>query len=151
MELRSDSDSDVAHSPPVICAMPMAGRTLPVVNCTQYRHDGTGMSCAAGLKAGIAECSACPSRAPLVAVKMHADSIAEPTARQMRGLGDLVERCIWLLFLGRLDVAQALAARMGRMFGRRRRPAPQGKAGGCGCKARQEALNRAIPFNRHAH
>jgi len=128
----------------VLAVLSCNGTSLNLHNCTRLRIAGCTPQCALLGKVTDAQCASCPVRVPIM-------SIAEPTARQMRGLGDLVERCIWLLFLGRLDVAQALAARMGRMFGRRRKPAPQGKSSGCGCKARKDALNRAIPFNRHAH
>jgi len=107
-----------------------------VVTCRHYRN-----GCTLGLYGGRPSpgvCRICPSyRGP------------------WRGAGDAVRSLVRILFLGRLDIAERLAARIGGLF--RRRPAPHpapGKPGvgkPCGCKQRQAALNRAIPFNRHAH
>ena len=67
-----------------------------------------------------------------------------------RGLGDVVRACVRVAFLGRLDIAERLAGRVEALWGRRRNQAPTPAIPGakrpCGCKARQQALNRALPF-----
>ena len=67
-----------------------------------------------------------------------------------RGLGDVVRACVRVLFLGRLDLAERLAGRVEALWSRRRpqasTPAIPGARRPCGCKARQQALNRALPF-----
>jgi hypothetical protein len=78
-------------------------------------------------------------------------SMGKARRRRIRGLGDLAELCVWALFLGRLDIARRLAGWVEGRIPSRRRPEP-GQRKGCGCKARKDALNRAIPFRqRHAH
>ena len=143
-----------AHAPIVVGVMPVGNRALPVINCAHYRATGTVESCAAGLSPSVSACLSCDSRIPLVTVAMPAP-MPQPR-RRMRGLGDLVAACVRVLFLGRVDIAERLAARAQALFSRRRirtsAPAYPGVSGGCGCKQRQAALNRAIPFrNRHAH
>ena len=149
MELRGNGNGDMRHSPPLLGAMPAAGGLLHVVNCANYRNDGTAMSCAIGLPAGLSRCAACADRLPLVSLTLGGAPAQSPQG--MRGAGDVVERMARLAFLGRLDIAQRLAAWVEGMLPSRRRP-ESGKRRGCGCKARKEALNRAIPFRqRHAH
>lgn len=59
-----------------------------------------------------------------------------------------------MLFLGRLDVAERLAAAFEEAWDRARRRKPiriyGGDDGGCGCKARQQRLNELLPF-RDSH
>lgn len=72
-----------------------------------------------------------------------------------RGAGDAVRAIVRVLFLGRTDMAERLAARIGRLRTPRgisaSLPVIPGVSGGCGCAQRQQALNRAIPFKRHAN
>ena len=143
-----------AHAPIVVGVMPVGNLALPVINCAHYRAAGNAESCAAGLSPSVSACMSCDSRIPLVTVAMPAP-ISQPR-RSMRGLGDLVAACIRIAFLGRIDIAERLAGRVRALWSRHRidtsAPAYPGVSGGCGCKARQDALNRAIPFrNRHAH
>ena len=108
------------------------------MTCRHYRN-----GCTLGLYGGRPSpgvCRRCPSyRGP------------------WRGLGDAVRACIRVAFLGRLDIAERLAARVEALWSRRRigtsAPAYPGvPARGCGCKARQQRLNALLPFReRHAH
>ena len=72
-----------------------------------------------------------------------------------RGAGDAVRSLVRLLFLGRLDVAERLAARAeaiwARVRARRDTPGNPGASGGCGCKARQQKLNDLLPLRSHAN
>lgn len=72
-----------------------------------------------------------------------------------RGMGDVVRSIVRVAFLGRTDVAERIAGWVERQWRNSKQrgsaPLPIAKEGGCGCKARQQALNRAIPFKRHAH
>jgi len=143
-----------AHAPIVVGVMPVGNRALPIINCAHYRATGTVESCAVGLSPSVSACMSCNSRIPLVTVAMPAPIPQQ--RKSMSGLGDLVAACVRVLFLGRVDVAERLAARVQALFSRRRictsAPAYPGVSSGCGCKQRQAALNRAIPFgNRHAH
>lgn len=69
-----------------------------------------------------------------------------------RGAGDAVRALVRVAFLGRLDVAERLAARVEALLRRRSDPVPApGNAGAkrpCGCKARQQALNRHLPLGK---
>ena len=71
-----------------------------------------------------------------------------------RGAGDAVRSLVRILFLGRLDVAERLAASFEEAWDRARRRKPirttGGDGGGCGCKARQRRLNELLPF-RDSH
>lgn len=141
-----DRHARVAHTPPVLCAFPTGTGTLAVVNCGSYRTDGKRMSCALGHEAGIAQCSRCRWRTPLVEI-----GLPVPKSDRMRGLGDLVHRVIAFLFLGRIDIAERLAGRVEALWRPRRHTDPVSlpttPRRPCGCKARREALNRALPFN----
>ncbi len=144
-----------AHAPIVVGVMPVGRHPLPVINCAKFRASGDVVSCMLGLSPSVSACLSCDSRIPLVTVAMPAP-MSQPR-RQMRGLGDLVAACVRVLFLGRADIAERVAARVQALWSRRRNPPsapgyPGVPVRGCGCKQRQEALNRAIPFgNRHAH
>jgi hypothetical protein len=138
------------HSPPLLGAMPAAGGLLHVVNCAHYRNDGTAMSCAIGLPAGLSRCMACADRQPLIAITLGGAAVQQQAPQRMRGIGDAVERIVRVAFLGRLDIAHRLAAWVESLVPSRRRPEPA-KRKGCGCKARKDALNRAIPFKTNAH
>lgn len=144
-----------AHAPIVVGVMPVGNRALPVINCAKFRASGDAVSCMLGMSPSVSACLSCDSRIPLVTVAMPAP-ISQPR-RRMRGLGDLVAACVRVLFLGRVDIAERLAERVQALWRRRRnQPSAPGYSGvparGCGCKQRQAALNRAIPFrNRHAH
>ena len=69
-----------------------------------------------------------------------------------RGAGDAVRSLVRILFLGRLDIAERLAGRVEALCSRRRREVsvslPTTPRRPCGCKARQQALNRALPFGK---
>jgi len=69
-----------------------------------------------------------------------------------RGAGDAVRSLARVLFLGRLDIAERLAGRVEALWSRRRPEAPvtlpTTPRRPCGCKARQQALNRALPFGK---
>ena len=130
----------MGDTPLMIGAHVCGDRPLTVINCRRWRAVGCRVTCAARPSGPtLAECAECPVRLPIVG------------KARMRGMGDLVAWLAFLLFLRRLDIAERVGAWIWRRRTRQAQPAPQGKAGGCGCKARQEALNRAIPFNRHAH
>jgi hypothetical protein len=104
------------------------------------------MSCALGYQAGISQCSKCKWRTPLVVISLPA---VQP--HRMRGLGDLIHRIVRILFLGRTDLAERLAGRVEALWRPRRRADPVSipttPRRPCGCQARREALNRALPFN----
>lgn len=74
-----------------------------------------------------------------------------------RGAGDAVRAVVRVLFLGRIDIAERLAARAEALLSRRRisASAPDYSgvpSRGCGCKQRQAALNRVLRFgDSHAH
>jgi hypothetical protein len=105
------------------------------------------MSCALGYQAGIAQCSKCKWRTPLVAISLP---IAEP--QRMRGLGDLIHRLVRILFIGRADLAERLAGRVEALWSRRRREVsvslPTTPRRPCGCKGRQQRLNGLLPFRK---
>ena len=67
-----------------------------------------------------------------------------------RGFGDLVRACVRVLFLGRLDLAERLAARVEALWSLRSpqtsAPVIPGAKPQCGCKARQRRLNQLLPF-----
>lgn len=123
------------------------GQPLAVENCANFRTWKCGKHCTVFGKLNDSQCASCGLREPILT-----DS---PSAR--RGAGDAVAALVTILFLGRVDIAERLAARVQALWSRRRnQPSAPGYSGvparGCGCKQRQEALNRAIPFgNRHAH
>ena len=122
------------------------GQPLAVENCANFRTWKCDRHCTVFGRLNDTQCASCGLREPILT-----DS---PSTG--RGMGDAVAALVTILFLGRVDVAERLAARIGSMFSRRRAQAPApgnpGVSGGCGCKQRQAALNRAIPFgNRHAH
>lgn len=140
-----------AHAPIIVGQVLARSGTLQVVNCANWRSDGTSPSCALGLPTALKECAACKSRVPLVAFPVGSPaSMPQPIPamrRRWRGLGDAVAALIRVLFLGRVDIAQRLAAKVER----KATPGKPGASGGCGCKQRQAALNRAIPFHRNAN
>jgi hypothetical protein len=113
------------------------GTPLRLHNCTRLRVESCALRCTLLGSVSDSQCAACPVRTPIM-------SMGRADKRRIRGLGDLVELCIWALFLGRLDIAQRLASGIGRLLGAGRHAQAQRK--GCGCKARKQALNRAIPF-----
>jgi len=121
------------------------GQPLAIENCTRFRTWKCGRHCALFGELKDGQCASCGLREPILTDL--------PSTR--RGLGDVVAMAVTILFLGRSDLAERLAARIEGLF--RRRPAPDpapGKPGvrkPCGCKQRQAALNRAIPFQRNAH
>ena len=67
-----------------------------------------------------------------------------------RGAGDAVRAIVRVLFVGRTDIAERIAERIESMRKPHRKspsiPVIRGVSGGCGCKRRQDAMNRAIPF-----
>lgn len=140
-----DSNTHIAHSPPVLCVFPNGTGTLAVVNCGSYRTDGQQMSCALGYEAGIDRCSRCKWRTPLVSI-----GLPVPKPERMRGLGDLIHRIVGILFLGRVDIAERLAGHVEALcrLRRRRDPValPDAPRRPCGCNSRREALNSALPF-----
>lgn len=70
-------------------------------------------------------------------------------------MGDAVRSIVRIAFLGRTDIAERIAGWVEAHWRERKErgslPLPIAKERGCGCKARQQALNRAIPFKRHAN
>lgn len=71
----------------------------------------------------------------------------------LRGAGDAVRAIVRVLFVGRTDIAERIAERIESMRKpHRKSPSipviPGVPARGCGCKRRQDALNRAIPFGK---
>lgn len=137
------------HAPIMVGVMPIGGIPLAVINCANFRASAKAQTCALGLSPSVHDCLSCVRRVPLVALDMPT---APPPYRRWRGLGDAVAWLVRVVFLGRVDVAERLAARAQAVFSRRRivqsAPGKPGVSGGCGCKARQEALNRAIPFGK---
>lgn len=142
-----------AHAPLIAGQVLVPSGTLQVISCANWRTDGTVQSCAIGLVAGLEQCAQCKSRVPLVAIPMDSSARMPPPVpahsarRRWRGMGDAVAALIRVLFLGRVDIAQRIAAKVERQV----TPEKPGASGGCGCKQRQAALNRAIPFDRNAN
>jgi hypothetical protein len=68
-----------------------------------------------------------------------------------RGAGDAVRALVRILFLGRTDIAERLAGRVEALWRRPREDVsvrlPTTPRRPCGCKGRQQALNRYLPFN----
>lgn len=132
----------------VLGVLPIGGIALPVINCAHFRADSQRQSCIVGMSPSVAHCVACEYRVPLV-------TLTPPDPVQMRrcrGMGDLLHAVIRVAFLGRVDIAERMASRVEALW---RKPVPQaatpgkpGPSGGCGCAARREALNRAIPFGK---
>ena len=129
------------HAPIMVGVLPIGGIPLAVINCANFRASAKAQTCALGLSPSVHDCLSCVRRVPLVALDMPT---APPPCRRWRGLGDAVAWLVRVMFLGRVDVAQRLAAKVER----KATPGKLGASGGCGCKARQEALNRAIPFGK---
>ena len=102
------------------------------MTCRHYRN-----GCTLGLYGGRPSpgvCRQCPSyRGP------------------WRGAGDAVRSLVRILFLGRTDIAERLAGRVEALWRRPREDVsvrlPTTPRRPCGCKARQRALNRYLPFN----
>ena len=102
------------------------------MTCRHYRN-----GCTLGLYGGRPSpgvCRQCPSyRGP------------------WRGAGDAVRAFVRILFLGRTDLAERLAGRVEALWRRPREDVsvrlPTTPRRPCGCKARQRALNRYLPFN----
>jgi len=69
-----------------------------------------------------------------------------------RGAGDAVRALVRILFLGRLDIAERLAGRVEALWRRPREKVsvrlPTTPRRPCGCKGRQQALNRLLPFGK---
>jgi len=125
-------------TPLMIGAHACGNMPLTVINCRRWRAQDCKATCAARPSGPtVLQCAECPVRLPIVG------------RARLRGLGDLVAWAVFLLFLRRLDIAE----RTGAWVARKAPSMPMPVRGtGCGCKARQEALNRAIPFGqRHAH
>ena len=101
------------------------------MTCRHYRN-----GCTLGLYGGRPSpgvCRQCPSyRGP------------------WRGAGDAVRALVRILFLGRTDLAERLAGRVEALWRRPREDVsvrlPTTPRRPCGCKARQRALNRHLPF-----
>jgi hypothetical protein len=113
------------------------GKPLHVANCTRWRATDCAARCTRYGAIDGTRCQSCAVRRPIM-------------GERWRGLGDVVRACIRVLFLGRLDIAERLAARVEALWSRRRPQASTTAIPGarrpCGCKARQQALNRALPF-----
>lgn len=118
------------------------GKSLHVANCTRWRADGCLARCTKFGKLSKDQCATCAIRVPVMRF--------EPAG--IRGLGDLVQRMVRILFLGRLDIAERLAGRVEALWEARRRKAsvslPVAQSRPCGCKARQQALNDLLPFGK---
>ena len=103
------------------------------MTCRHYRN-----GCTLGLYVGRPSpgvCRQCPSyRGP------------------WRGAGDAMRSLIRILFLGRTDIAERLAGRVEALWRPRRRADPVSipttPRRPCGCKGRQQALNRLLPFGK---
>ena len=122
--------------------MPIGAIPLAVINCANFRASAKAQACTLGLSPSVRDCLACGQRVPLVALEMPT---APTVRRRWRGLGDAVASLVRVLFLGRVDVARRIAA---TVEGAVATPGKPGVSGGCGCKRRQDALNRAIPFGK---
>ena len=129
------------HAPIMVGVLPIGGIPLAVINCANFRASAKAQTCVLGLSPSVHDCLSCVRRVPLVALDMPTET---PARRRWRGLGDAVAWLVRVVFLGRVDVAQRIAAKVER----KATPGKPGGSGGCGCKARQEALNRAIPFGK---
>ena len=103
------------------------------MTCRHYRN-----GCTLGLYGGRPSpgvCRQCPSyRGPL------------------RGAGDAVRSLVRILFLGRTDIAERLAGRVEALWRRPREDVsvrlPTTPRRPCGCKGRQQRLNRLLPFGK---
>jgi hypothetical protein len=126
----------------MVGVMPIGGIPLAVINCANFRASAKAQTCTLGLSPSVHDCLACGQRVPLVALEMPT---APTVRRRWRGLGDAVAALVRVLFLGRVDVARRIAA---TVEGAAATPGKPGVSGGCGCKRRQDALNRAIPFGK---
>ncbi len=128
----------MSESPLMLGAHACGDMPLTVINCRRWRARDCKATCAARPSGPtVLQCAECPVRLPIVG------------RARLRGMGDLVAWLVFLVFLRRLDIAERVGA-----WAARKAPASpaSGRRKGCGCKARQEALNRAIPFRqRHAH
>ena len=114
------------------------GKPLQVANCTRWRATDCMSRCTKFGAIDAARCASCSIRRPVMG------------ERRMRGLGDLVRACVRVLFLGRIDLAERLAARVEALWSRRRpqasAPVIPGAKRPCGCKSRQQRLNQLLPF-----
>lgn len=124
------------------------GKPMALENCAHVRLSQCKATCAIFGTIAEGQCASCGLRQPILSDSPH----------RMRGLGDLVAAAVTLLFLGRSHIAYRIAGRVEGWLGIRREaaaapdaPRKPRAARGCGCKARQAALNRAIPFRRNAH
>ena len=115
----------MSDSPITLVTLHCNGQPVPMVNCSRYRVAGCEVRCIRFGKVTLERCAACGVRDPLVFA-------GKPG---WRGLGDAVAAAVTWLTGGRADVAQKVAATVERKKG-------------CGCKARREALNRALPFGK---
>lgn len=121
------------------------GIPLTVINCTRWRAPEGKPTCSVLPNPSVVDCAGCAYRNPIVG------------RHRLRGLGDLVAAFVPILTFGHVGTLQRLVAHLRASFSRRRISAsapayPGVPARGCGCKQRQAALNRAIPFgSRHAH
>lgn len=118
------------------------GKSLEVANCTRWRAEGCAARCSLLGQIKPGQCAACKIRRPVMS------AAREP----MRGLGDLVQACVRILFLGRTDLAERLAGRVEALWRRPREDMsvrlPTTPRRPCGCKGRQQALNRLLPFGK---
>ena len=119
--------------------------SLVVINCRRWRERNC-VGCCIARPHGVTidGCRECAIRKPIAG------------RNPLRGVGDIVTYAVFVLFLGRLDIAERLAARAEALWARARArkdtPANPGAKGGCGCKARQQKLNAALPFgDRYGH
>ena len=120
------------RSPLLLGSHSVNGIPLTVINCTRWRAPEGKPTCSVLPNPSVVDCAECAYRKPIVG------------KHRLRGLGDLVAAIVRVVCLGRPHVAHRAAQAVA--------PGKPGVSGGCGCKQRQAALNRAIPFgNRHAH
>jgi len=135
----------MSDSPALIITLHCNGQPVPLVNCARYRVEACAVRCTKFGSVDLGRCSSCAMRTPIV----------RPDRAVWRGAGDAVRSLVRVLFLGRLDLAERLAARVEGLFARPqpKAPAPEnpGARKPCGCKSRQQALNRAIPFRTNGH
>lgn len=113
---------------------------LTVINCTHWRAPDCSPKCTIRASPSVVDCAQCSVRRPIVG------------RERWRGMGDLLHALIRVVFLGRVDIAERMASRVESLWRKPPQPAPTpgkpGPSGGCGCAARREVLNRAIPFGK---
>ena len=121
------------RSPLLLGSHSVNGIHLTVINCTRWRAPEGKPTCSVMRNPAVLDCAECQYRKPIVG------------RHPVRGLGDLIAAAVYVLCLGRPRIPQRIAA---TVEGAAATPGKPGVSGGCGCKRRQDALNRAIPFGK---